>query len=106
MSGEHRGRDRELRVADLLRGLGYIAYRLAWGQADVIGLRAGARPLLVQVKSTAGGPFERFGPAARKELLAEAFTAGADCTLAWWPKGAQLEWVEPEDWPRNRKAAA
>jgi hypothetical protein len=108
MSGERRGRGRELRVADALRVEGHVAYRLAWGQADVIGIRAGRRPLLVQVKSTAGGPFERFGPAARLELLHEGEAAGADVVLAWWPKGGDLRWIGPEDWPGSsgsRRAA-
>lgn len=106
MTGEKRGRDRELRVADRLRENGCVAYRLAWGQADVIALKAGVRPLLVQVKSTAGGPFERFGPAARVALLHEARASGADCTLAWWPKNRKLEWLGPEHWPDQKKVAA
>lgn len=99
MSGERRGRSRELRVADELRREGWVAYRLAWGQADVGALKAGHRPLLVQVKSTAGGPYERFGPRARLALLHEAVCAGADCVLAWWPKHGELRWIQPLDWP-------
>lgn len=107
MSGERRGRGRELRVADALRVEGWIAYRLAWGKADVGALRAGRRPLLVQVKSTAGGPFERFGPRDRAELLAEGELGDADVVLAWWPRGGDLRWIEPEDWPgtSSRRAA-
>lgn len=106
MTGEKRGRGRELRIAEVMRDSGCISYRLAWGQADVISLKAGARPLLIQVKSTAQGPFERFGPTERANLLAEAIAAGADCTLAWWPKNGPLRWVAPEEWPdRARKAA-
>ena len=101
MSGERRGRGRELRVADKLRAEQWIAYRLAWGQADVGALRAGNRPRLVQVKSTAGGPYERFGPAARAALLAEGEAAGADVVLAYWPKGRVLRWIWPSEWPNR-----
>jgi len=102
VSGERRGRSRELRVADVLRAERWVAYRLAWGQADVGALRAGDRPRLVQVKSTAGGPYERFGPAARAALLAEGEAAGADVTLAYWPKGGRLQWIGPDEWPPMR----
>jgi Holliday junction resolvase len=98
MSGERRGRERELRVADALREQGRVAYRLAWGCADVIGLRAGHRPLLVQVKSTTRA-FEHFRPPERLALMHEAVAAGADCTLAWWPSGGTLHWIDPVDWP-------
>jgi Holliday junction resolvase len=107
VSGERRGRSRELRVADTLRREGWVVYRLAWGKADVGALRAGHRPRLVQVKSTAGGPYERFGPAERAELLAESEDAGADVVLAWWPPNRPLRWIPPEDWPSSssRRAA-
>lgn len=94
-----RGRDRELRVADQLRSDGCIVYRLAWGNADLVAFKAGWRPLLVQVKSTSGGPYERFGPADRAALQQEAVAAGAACVLAWWPPRRRLEWRTPDQWP-------
>jgi Holliday junction resolvase len=83
-----RGRSRELAVVRLLREQGYVVYRLHQGTADVAALKAGHAPMLVQVKSTAGGPWERFGPADRDALAHDAITAGADAVLAWWPPRA------------------
>jgi Holliday junction resolvase len=99
MSGERRGRSRELRALDYFRERGYVAFRLAWGTADVVALKAGAPPLLVQVKSTSGSAFERFVPRDRALLLIDAHRAGADCALLWWPPHAQPTIIPSEAWP-------
>lgn len=99
MSGEARGRGRELDVMRFYRSTGRVAYRLAWGNADVVALKAGERPLLVQVKSTAGGAFERFQPRDRALLLVEAAQADARAVLAWWPPRGKLTLIPSEAWP-------
>jgi hypothetical protein len=49
----------------VLRLEGWVAYRVPQpSAADVVALKAGHAPLLVQVKSTARA-YERFGPAER-----------------------------------------
>lgn len=98
MSGERRGRGRELDVMRWYRQRGYVAYRLAWGNADVIALKTGEPTLLVQVKSTARA-FERFGPRDRALLLVEAARADAHAVLAWWPAYGDLTIVPSEAWP-------
>jgi Holliday junction resolvase len=102
-----RGRSRELRVVELLRDAGHVTYRLAHGCADVIALGGGLeRPLLVQVKSTAGGPYERFEPQTRRTLALEAARADADAVLCWWPPGRGVPiWIDSTDWPRLRAVA-
>jgi Holliday junction resolvase-like predicted endonuclease len=102
--GRSRGRSRELAVAEHYRRHGYVAYRLAWGHADIIAMRliAGTEVAvfeLVQVKATAGGPYERFGPADRRALLAEAQAVGAHAVLAWWPLRKQLRLIPSSEWP-------
>lgn len=99
MSGERRGRGRELETMRHYRALGYVAYRLAWGCADVLALKAGEPPLLVQVKSTAGGAFERFGPRERLVMLCEAQQAGARAVLVWWPAHGSLLAIDSDAWP-------
>lgn len=94
-----RGRSRELKVRDVLRAEGNVCHRLAEGCADLVALREGCRPRLVQVKSTSR-PFERFGPQARHALRLEAATAGADPELAWWPKNGALRFISADDWPQ------
>lgn len=102
-----RGRSRELDVMDVKRAEGWIAYRLAWGCADVIALREGERPRLIQVKSTIK-PYAHFIPRERDALKREAIAAGADCELAWWPKHGRLTIIPSDDWPpsTHEQAAA
>ena len=95
-----RGRQRELAVAVLLRDAGFIAYRLAHGHADVLALRHDHQPMLIQVKSTVGGPYTHFGPADRAALIEEAQQAGAAAVLAWWPPRQKVpKWIDSADWP-------
>jgi len=95
-----RGRGPENDVVDLYLEAGYVAYRIAHGVADVVALRAGEPPVLVQVKSTAGGPYERFLPVDRAALLREARQAGARALLAWWPpRRPTPQWIGADDWP-------
>jgi hypothetical protein len=57
--------------------------------------------MFVEVKSTAGGPWERFGRQDRADLLAVAELAGADALLAWWPPRGQLRWFPSSEWPNR-----
>jgi hypothetical protein len=58
---------------------------------------------LVQVKSTAGGPYERFGPADREELLMLAQACRATAWLIWWPPKRGWKWIPSDQWPKARK---
>jgi len=106
MSG--RGAQRERAVITLLRDAGFVCYRAAGshGCADVVALKRNHEPMLIQVKSTAGGPYERFGPSERAALMLEAEQAGAAAVLAWWPPRRRVpEWIDSTDWPAVRAAA-
>lgn len=96
-----RGHDRERKVRDLLTKQDWLSFRApaSLGIADVIAPRLGSRPRLIEVKSTAQGPYEHFGPAARARLSAAAKLAGADAYLAWWPSHGQLHWITENEWP-------
>jgi Holliday junction resolvase len=104
MSGSQRGFQRERAVRDLLMSQDWLAFRApaSLGCADVIALRDGSRPRLVEVKSTAGGPYERFGPTARERLRLAARIAGADAFLAWWPPRGKLIWIAEAEWPARK----
>jgi len=87
-----------------LRADGYVVYRAAGshGCADLVALRRAARPLLIQVKSSAQGPFEHFGPDERKALIDEAERAGAFAVLCHWPPRGELHWIYSDAWPAGR----
>jgi len=103
-----RGHDRERQVKALLQSEDWWVARAAGslGDADLVALKPGRRPLLVEVKSTAGGPYERFGPKARRDLLFAGAVAGADVTLCWWPSRGKPRWIPADEWPEARRAAA
>lgn len=111
-----RGNARENAVARVLRADGWIvgSMRQAAGGGDLIASRlrgdsylgAGDGPplpcaevRLVEVKSTAGGPYERFGPRDRLAMKVAAGIAGATAWLAWWPPRGDLRWIPSEEWP-------
>lgn len=96
-----RGTQRERAVRDKLAKDDWLAFRApaSLGCADVIALRDGSRPRLIEVKSTAQGPYEHFGPAARLRLSLAAQMAGADALLAWWPPRGVLRFIEESEWP-------
>jgi Holliday junction resolvase len=96
-----RGHDRERAVVALYREIGWLAFRApgSLGVADVIALKDGSRPRMIEVKSTAAGPYEHFGPADREALREAAEIAGADALLAWWPSRAKLRIIPASEWP-------
>lgn len=101
-----RGHDRERAVKRLLEEEGWFVIRApgSLGVADLVALRGSSgeewyRPRMIEVKSTAGGPYERFGPADRAELIEAAAAAGATPELAYWPPRGKLRFIDAEDWP-------
>lgn len=108
-----RGHDRERAVKKVLEGEGWIVLRApgSLGTFDLVAMRGRPEEIdltrsrvipelrLIEVKSTAGGPYERFGPEDRAELLAVAERAGAEAELAYWPPRGQLRWIASAEWP-------
>lgn len=102
-----RGHDRERQVKAHLQERDWVVVRAAGslGGIDLVAMKPGRRPLLVEVKSTAGGPYERFQPAERDALRLAADMAGAEAILAWWPPRGKLHWIEASEWPAGKVAA-
>lgn len=102
-----RGAQRERAVRDWLTERDWIVFHTRPGTniCDVVALKDGYRPRFVEVKSTAGGPYERFLPARRHDLRQAAEWAGADAFLAWWPPRGQLHWIHASEWPTRLKVA-
>lgn len=96
-----RGIQRERQVRDVLLAEDYWVCRAAGslGDADLVALKDGKRPKLIEVKSTAAGPYHSFGPQARHALKWAADIAGAEAWLAWWPPRGKLHWLGESEWP-------
>lgn len=96
-----RGIDRERRLREALERQGWWTCRAAGsrGAADVIALKQGEIPKLIEIKSTSAGPFHSFGPAKREALIAAAVQAGALPWLVWWPPRKGPHWIPPANWP-------
>lgn len=101
-----RGIDRERRLRVGLERSGWWTSRAAgsFGEADVIALKAGELPRLIEVKSTARGPFAGFGPAKREALISAAVKAGAIPWLVWWPPHDGPHWIPVSNWPATKEA--
>lgn len=97
------GRRRELQVRDYYRGDGWVAFNApaSLGVADVIALKAGHNPQLVECKASATAPYKHFPPADRARLSAAAKQAGADAVLAWWPSRKPLQLIPESEWPAS-----
>lgn len=95
-----KGAVKERLLMTRLEAAGWICYRSAGshGNADLIALREGCRPLLIQVKADASGAFGHFGPEARYDLYAEAKNAGALALLAWCKPRGPVEWFLAPLW--------
>jgi Holliday junction resolvase len=96
-----RGHDRERAVKARLQEDDWVVIRAAGslGGIDLVALKPGHRPLLVEVKSTVNGPFDHFRPEERMALLLAADMAGGQAVLAWWPPRGKLRWFPPDEWP-------
>lgn len=103
--GRARGNRAENTVAAELRADGWVvaSMRTASGGGDLMATKAGGRGAwvrLVEVKTTAGGPYERFGPAERLAMLRVARKAGASAWLAYHLRGV-TRWIASSEWPKQ-----
>lgn len=103
-----RGIQRERQVRRELEAEDWWVTRAAGslGDADLVALKAGHRPRLIEVKSSAQGPYEHFRPKDRADILFAAEVAGAVAELAWWPPRGKLRWIPSAEWPADRRRAA
>jgi Holliday junction resolvase len=103
MSHARFGHDRERKLAAQLGEDNWFVMRAAGslGVADLVCLKAGRQPMMLEVKATSRGPFSGFPPADRRELLARAEQAGARAFLVHWPKHGKPTWYAPPEWPKS-----
>jgi Holliday junction resolvase len=108
------GRNAELELMAFLAERNFLvaSRRHIAGAGDVLAVRALAmarlpsgahKPMhevwLLEVKTTAGGPYERFGPKDRAAMLETAQKAGAAPLLAWRPPKKEWKFIGPDEWP-------
>jgi Holliday junction resolvase len=101
MSGNF-GHNRERQLKKLLEADGWFVLRApaSLGVADLVALKKGETPRLIESKANTGSPYMNFRAADRRELLEVAERAGAVAQLAFWPKRGTLEWIGSEAWPK------
>ena len=99
----NRGHQRERDLVNRLREDGWFALRApaSLGVADVVALKDGRRPALIEVKSTTRSAISGFPPIDRAELLEAATAAGADAWLYWHPLRKGPSWIAPHKWPQT-----
>lgn len=75
------------------------------GEDDLLALKPGERPRLIQVKANKGSPYKNFQPEERAALLAAAERAGAEAWLVHWPPHGKQRWIHSSAWPSAKLAA-
>lgn len=109
MSAASRGHDRERKVRETLEAIGWWVSRAAGslGDADLVALKQGELPMLIEVKANvSGGPFMNFRRPEREALIAAAVRAGAIPWLAYWPSRKPLRWISVAEWPPTCESGA
>ncbi len=102
-----RGIQRERAVRDILQNDDWVVIRAAGslGAVDLVALKAGHKPMFIEVKSTHRGPYHGFGPADRRDISVRAAWAGADAWLLWWPPSCEPSWIPEAAWPKRHLEA-
>jgi Holliday junction resolvase len=97
------GIERERQLVKRLREEGWFAMRApaSLGVCDVVALKKGEKPIMVEAKGSSAGPLHSFGPADRRALSEAAHAAGAVPWLVWWPKRSKPTWISENEWPRS-----
>jgi Holliday junction resolvase len=98
------GLERERKVVRLLQAQGYLVASLRhYGcPGDLLALRGGDKPLIVEVKGTRDFPwkdYKGFGRPRRQELIDVGERHHAEVLLCWWPPYYGPFWIESEEWP-------
>lgn len=105
MNTSRRGNSFEVELAKALEDQGALvgSRRRIAGVGDLLvyGPELG-RVRLVEAKTTAGGPYERFGRIERAIMISVCRDAGAEAWLAWRPPRASVvKWISSDEWPRQ-----
>lgn len=101
-----RGDQREVDVRKVLEALGFMvgSRRKIPGPGDLLAVRwtpanapVGYEVLMLEVKSTTGGPWHSFCATDRQDLVDASSFVAARPVMAWWPPRGPLTWFTPGD---------
>jgi len=96
------GNARENRTLELLQEQGWfgICGRASRGPADILAIRRGEPPMLVQVKGDKVSPWAHFRREEREALLRSALDYGGVAWLCWMPSVRKPPvWYAWHEWP-------
>lgn len=104
MTAVSKGHGRERALKRVLEHEGWIVFRApaSLGVCDLIALKAGETPRMVEVKANDGSPFMNFRWKDRADLLEAAGVAGAEAWLVHWPARRDPTWIAASAWPEGR----
>lgn len=104
MSTASKGHGRERQLKKQMEADGWIVFRApaSLGVCDLMALRSGETPLMIEVKSNDGNAWMHFRWRDRADLLEAAVQAGADAWLVHWPSRQQPRWIHSSDWPEGK----
>jgi hypothetical protein len=103
MNTARKGNRAEGRTVKLLEAEGWTvgSRRHLPGPGDLLAVRAGRRPRLIEVKGRKN-LWEGFRRADRQEMIDYAIPRGLRAEVAWWPPRARApRWISSEDLPRS-----
>jgi Holliday junction resolvase len=104
-AAKRKGTRAEYRVRRELEQHGWVVTRAggSLGVADLVALKAGETPRLIQSKC--GLPaYKNFSPAERLALRVVADKAGAEPWLCVVADRAPLRWIPSVEWPKDARA--
>lgn len=95
------GCKRERQVRQALEAQGWWVARAAGslGDADLVALKTGETPRLLEVKANEGSPYKTFSRERRMQLRLAARRAGAVAELVHWPSRANPVFIPEDEWP-------
>jgi hypothetical protein len=99
-----RGNTKEVRTAEWLEADGWTvgSRRHIAGPGDLLAIKDGERPRLIEVKAGRGSPYENFRRPDRMELREFAFWRGLVPELAWWPlRAREPQFIDETAWPES-----
>lgn len=104
MSNVSRGNAAELKGARLLESEGWLvgSRRHIGGAGDLLAVKAGCIPRLVEVKSTKAGPWMHFRWKDRADMLETAMEMRVEAWLLWWPAQRDPKWLPAAEWPEGK----